>query len=505
MAGADIPDFAQYDGSRDHDDSSPDDDFWLAEELSRPRVKYFLYYPLTLAFAAILLWVSPTELMTGVSSAIASVIAVMMLWEFLFTSKVIRFSSLCAMGLTIGYGPGTLNTWLTLPRGGLSLAAAIGQTVPELADGVAAAFMGCAVLLCLGELIEKPVWTTATKLRITGGMKWLVFVNTAIIAVAFAAGKFHQGGVKNATAHSAGSLTEFLLFLLGPTVVLAGVVFFGRLSNKDKYIFGLILVALLMLLITQGRRGLVYPALTIIPMARYAGYQWNRLTVSRILLVASGVAFLFVGVLTYQLLRLAGGSVSSRSISAETARAAQWAQEGQAWKIATTSTAQNVKRRTLLVVFLSDLLYQARTQQTADGRDMLLQIEWAIPSAIFPNKPTIAEEDLASETYHLFYPDESNSLFTAGALDFGLWGVLIYPFVIVMMCSLTQRMASHYFSYEVALFALFMFTLVMIAPEQQMNSYFVQIRNLLALSSFVYVLSRLPSFQVGLSASGANA
>ena len=443
--------------------------------------------------------------MTGVSSAMATVVAMLMLWEFLFTGKVIRFSSICAMGLTIGYGPGTFNTWLTLPRAGLPLAASIGQTVPELADGVAAALLGCAVLFCVGELIEKPAWIAVEKLRITGGMKWLVLVNSAIIAVAFAAGKFHQGGLTTATSHSAGSLAEFLSFLLGATVVMTGVVFFGGLSGKDKYIFGLILVGLLGLLITQGRRDLVYPALTIIPMARYAGYQWNRLTVSRIVLITLGVGFLFVGVLAYQLLRLAGETVSSTSISAETDQATHWAKEGQAWKIATASSLQNVKRRTLLVVFLSDLLYHARTEKTANGRDLLLQFEWAIPSVIFPNKPATAEEEVAAVTYHEFYPDESNSLFTAGALDFGLWGILIYPIAVVMLCSLTQRLASVYFSYEVALFGLFMFTLAMIAPEQQMSSYFVQVRNFIGLSAFVYVLSKLPAFQADHAASGANA
>ncbi|MDG7000561.1 MAG: hypothetical protein JRN15_15815, partial [Nitrososphaerota archaeon] len=457
------------------------------------------------ASGAILLWISPTDQMTGVISAIATVVAVMMLWEFLFTNKVIRLSTLCAIGLTVGYGAGTLNTWLTFPRGGLPLASMIGQTVPELADGVAAALMGCAFLLCIGELIEKPVWTMAQNLRVTGGMKWLVLVNTLIIAVAFAAGKFIQGGVKNAGAHSAGTLAEFLMFLVGPTVVMAGLVFFGSLSRNDKYVFGLILLGLLLFLTTQGRRNLVYPALIIIPVARFSGYKWNRLTASRILLVVLAFAILSVGVLAYQLLRLAGDTISNYSITAEASQAAQWAKEGRAWNIATTSSVQNVQQRTLLVVFMSDLLYQARTQETARGKDLLLQIEWAIPGVIFPNKPTIAEEDLASQTYHLFYPDESNSIFTAGALDFGLWGVLIYPIAVVMLCSFIQRMASAYFSYEVAVFGFILFLLVMIAPEHQLGAYFVAIRNLLAFSGFVYILSKMPSFQFGTSVSGANA
>lgn len=467
-----------------------------AQELSRPRARYFLYYPLVLAAVALMLWLSPTDSMTAVTSGIATAISVLMMWEFLFTSQVIRFSNVCAMGLVIGYGAGTLNSWLTLPRAGLPLAAAIGQTVPELANGVAAAMMGCAILLSLGEMLEKPVWTTAQKLRMTHGIKRLVLVNFIILAVAFAAGMFHQGGIKASSASKAGFVSIFLSFLLRPTVILETVIFLVESVKAEKYLFGGIALLSWLLLVTQGRSGLVYSALLTIALARYSGFRWGRISVGRLLLFGAAFALLFVGVLTYQLLRLAGGRVSSHSLSAETSQAQEWVEQGRAWEIATASSTKNVEGRTLVVTFLSGLLYLTETEKPAYGKDLLLQIGIAIPSIIYKNKPTIAEEDLASKTFGVFYTDQPNSIFTAGAVDFGMWGVMIYPIVFVLLFSLAFRLEAAYFSYEVSVYGLLVFLLTAISAEEQLADYFGPIRNLLIFAIFIYLVSKVPRIKL---------
>lgn len=458
-----------------------------------------------LASAALLLWVFPTDGMTAISSAIGTVVGCLMMWEFLFTGEVIRFSSVCTIGLVMGYGFGTLNSWLTLPRAGLPLAVEVGQTVPELAYGVAAALMGCASLLLLGEIFEKPIWTMAQELRVTDGMKRMVFACTVIIAIAFAAGLIHQGGVKSLSAKKAGVLAEFLAFLLSPIPIMAGVIFLVEEKKGDKLLFGAILLWFSLLLVTQGRVHLVSEALITVVVARFFGYRWNRLTPGRLLVVGLGIGFLAFGVITYQLLKFEGTYLPNSSISAELGRVQQLAKEGQVWKVASAQSVKNLQRRTLLVTFLSSLLHHAQSEQTALGQDLILQVEWAIPSAIFPNKPTIAEEDLASHTFHVFYPDQPNSTFTAGALDFGVLGVLTYPFFVVMLCSIVERFTIGNFSYELAVFGACLFLQTLVAPEVILNGYFVVVRNLIAFGMLLYFLSKLPSFQFRAAGSGASA
>lgn len=464
----------------------------MAQELSRPQAKYFLYYPATLAAAALLLWLFPTDLMTGVSTAIAAVVSCLMMWEFLFLNRVVRLTTVCAMGLTIGYGAGTLNSWLTIPRGNGSLASVVGQTPPEMANGVAAALLGCAVLLALGELLETPVLTMAQDLTISRGVKNVLFMSSSIVVLAVAGGLFHQGGIKASSHLHAGVVAIFLYFLLPPTVVLVTVALLIEKDKRQKYLLGGVTVFLWLLLMTQGRRDLVYPALITVGLARYFGYKWGTLNWRRLLLAGIAIAFLFMGVLTYQLMREAGIAISSHSIGGEARQIAEWEQQGVAWRIAATSSAQNVKGRTLIVVFLDDLLYREQTASPAFGKDLAMQVEVEIPSLLLRNKIEIGEENLASETFHVFYPDLANSLFTAGALDFGIWGIMVYPIVTLLLFSAFLRLAITYSSPEVYLFGLVAFMDIAMAAEVQLAGYLGIMRNLLIFAAFLYVASRLP-------------
>jgi hypothetical protein len=457
-----------------------------------------------LASAALLLWIFPTDKMTAASSAIATVAGCLMMWDILFISKALRFSSVCAFGLTMGYGFGTLNSWLTLPRAGLPLAVAVGQTVPELANGVAAALMGCAMLLLLGEIFERPLWTTGHDLRVTSGMKSLVLVNTVIIVAAFASGKVLQGGFQVASVHRAGVVAEFLQVLLMPTAIMAGVIALVEKEKIDRYLFGAIALLFLLLLFTQGRVRLVSSILIVILSARFFGFDWSKFTYKRFLFAVAGLLLLFAGVLTYQLLRVAGEDVANVSLGMEIGQVQKWEQEGRVWEIASQSSAQNLEGRTLLVTFLSSLLQHTRTETPALGKDLVLQVEWAIPSAIFPNKPSIAEEDLANRTFHVFYPDQPNSVFTGGALDFGIWGVLAYPILMMLLISAVARIALSYFSFDLAAYGGFLFLRQIIAPEVQIAGYFVDIRNFLVFSVILYIFSKVPRIQWTHATSGVN-
>ena len=471
------------------------DGIFAGDELSRPRVMYFFYYPLILGSAALLAWIFPTDRMTGISSAIATVVSCLMMWDFLFTGQVIRFSTICAMGLTIGYGAGTLNSWLTIPRGNFPLASVIGQTVPELANGVAAALMACAVLMVLGEFLEKPIWTMASRLELTEGVKRVLLANSGILAIAAGVGMFHQGGLKTSGAHHAGFVAEMVGFLVQPSVIVATIAFLVERDKVKRYLFGAIMAFLWLVTLTQGRMTLVYPALVTVGLARYAGYRWDRISWKKVLVLAAGLFFLIFGVLTYQLLRIAGGRVSSQNIGAEVNQAQRWAAKGEAWRIATSSTVENVQGRTLIVSFLSDLLYQTQTHTPALGKDLLLQIEIDIPSVIYRNKPTIAEENIASRTFGLFYTDQPNSVFTAGALDFGFWGMLIYPIAIMLFFSLVLRLGATYLPFELFLYGLVAFVVRTMGPELQITAYFETIRNFIVFSVLIYAVLRLPQFR----------
>jgi hypothetical protein len=483
---------------------APHDASLSAEELSRPQAKYFLYYPFILAVAALLLWIFPTDRMTGISSAIGGVVGSLMMWEYLFTNQVIRLTRVCSMGMVIGYGAGTFVSWMVLPRGKIPLAVAIGQTAPEMANGVAAALMSCAIMLLIGEFLEKPVLTTAQPMVITQGIKRVLQINTVVIVLAFLAGQFHQGGVKAASTHHVGILATFLEFLLGPTAVLVAIAFLAEESKTQKRVYGVVVIFMGILLLSQGRRSIVYPVLVTVGLARYSGYRWGQFSWKRLMLIAATLAFMFFGIVIYQAFRLAG-TENNNSLSAETTQVQRWAAQGRAWQLASQSTARNLQTRTLVTVFLDDLLFRTKTTTPAHGGDLILQIETAIPHALYHNKPTIVEEQYASRIFHVFYPDQANSLFTLGAIDFGVWGVLIYPVVLMLLYSLFLRFSIAVFSYEVAFYGVALFLLTAISAEHEFVMNLVSMRDVLTFAAFLYVISKIPAVRFFPNSAGETA
>ena len=141
------------------------------------------------------------------------------------------------------------------------------------------------------------------------------------------------------------------------------------------------------------------------------------------------------------------------------------------------------------------LVIQREDRFSGAGQRALLQVEISIPSALFRNKPDMSEQDLATRRFGVLYLDESNSIFTAGALDFGLWGILVYPIVLFLLLSIVLRLIKGQFSFEVYVFALVVFVGLCMSPENGLSGYFGTTRNVLIFAAFIYAISKLSVLQ----------
>ena len=94
----------------------------LGEDLAPPRIIYVIHLPAILTVAALVSWIVSSELAMVAAATVAAVVALYMLWDWLLRDGPTRFSTLLAITLLLGYGLGAVNTWLTFPRGNLSLA-----------------------------------------------------------------------------------------------------------------------------------------------------------------------------------------------------------------------------------------------------------------------------------------------------------------------------------------------------------------------------------------------
>src|SRR5579875_1625765 len=118
---------------------------------SPPRPLYFAYVPAALIIAGVFSWVISGSDGLALGSFVGAAIALFSLWDWLFLHAPTRLSTLLGMSLLLGYGVGSVNTWLTLPRGSATLGEQFGVPPGGLARGIAAVLFASALLYLLGE------------------------------------------------------------------------------------------------------------------------------------------------------------------------------------------------------------------------------------------------------------------------------------------------------------------------------------------------------------------
>ncbi len=445
---------------------------------------------------AALMWLLPSDGMLGFGCFVATGVGFWILWDFLFRDTVLRLTRVSAMGCLLGYSGGTLNTWLTLPRAGYSLASRTGLMRGELSRGVAATILAAVLLLAVGELLERPLLDASHSFVILPGLKRIALAALIAIVPMVASGKLIQGGLSLSSAGHAGVMTVLFNYIVIPTVILSTLIFLTEEKRSGRFFWGAIALLLWVLQLDLGRRNLVYAAVITVALARHAGYQWNRLSFRQIILIGFGGAFLVGGFLMYQLMRVASYGEENVNLGEQLSTVATWAEQGRAWKIATASTQQNLEGRTFVVWWFSDLLQLSSTYPTAHGRDTAVQMEEAIPSFFLRNKTTVQEEEIASEQFGRNYPDQSNSLMTAGVIDFGLVGAIVYPLVFVFAASFGIHWIRDALEHEIFVYGLMVALLSTIATEMTLTGYVGSIRNTFILAVGLYAILRLPSFRL---------
>ncbi|WP_143755162.1 hypothetical protein [Caulobacter sp. B11] len=96
-------------------------------------------------------------------------------------------------------------------------------------------------------------------------------------------------------------------------------------------------------------------------------------------------------------------------------------------------TALNLSTRPLLAASLSASMQKANHDwKYLNGQYLVNSLIWTIPRALFPNKVDVenAEVLMASNGIVTGYSDVADSLYFAGYVDFGWFGLIIYPIII---------------------------------------------------------------------------
>jgi hypothetical protein len=466
----------------------------FGDDLALPRQEYITYIPAALALTGILSWVMNDQLGLVMASVVATIVSVYTLWGLFFHHAPIRFSTLLAMALLLGYGAGALNTWITLPRDSLTLGEVMGLREGVLARGMAAVLFSSAALYFLGEIFEKPIFGRSFRFQVNGGTRMLIYVGTLAMIAGFLTHSLGIGGTASAQGH-ASIPGLFLSWLYVPLTAITVAAFLTAQRGRDRFLSGLAAFTLLLMFSVLGRRAAIYTSMEIMVMLGLVGYRWRGRGIRNILLTLAMGALIVVCALTFMLLRIAPESRSAlghETVAKKFQAAGKLVQQGHAYTMASTATEQNLQTRTFVLAFLANILDASSRATPALGRDALGLLESTIPTVLYPDKDRFfSEELLVDRQFGFGYGDEANSILTAGATDFGFLGMILYPLIIVAIARFLYDLIVRWLTINPLMVLTLSLILLFIQTEVILSSYLSEIRNGII---FGIVLALLMSF-----------
>jgi len=421
----------------------------FGDDLVPPRTAFFTVIPTVLAFVGMLVWMLGDDAGFVLACAVATVIGFYTLWDWLFRKGPTRFSTTTAMALLMGYGAGALNTWATLPRGGLTISATMGLPHGVLPRAMGAVLISASLLYFFGEIFEKPIFGRDFRFAVDARTRGLIYIGVIAMMAGYAT---HAIGFQGPTSvgNHLNPFGAFLIWLYSPLTAISVTAFLTAPRGRPKVLSGIAMMALLLMFSIMGRRNAVYTAVEIVLVLGFSAYQWRGRTFHKIFMILGLAGVVVVCSLTFMLLRIAGFT-SNRTEHVTVAKrievAGHMVKKGGAYALAASTTTQNVQRRTFVLGFLASVLDGSMRRPTAHGLDAIKQAQLVIPSFIDPDKDySFSEEGLVDQLFGYGFGDQPNSILTAGATDFGLAGLLLYPLLLVGCTRLLFDLLARFFS-----------------------------------------------------------
>lgn len=469
-------------------------------DLEPPRQLYFTFIPAILALAGILSWTMGDEMGMVLSMVVATAVSLYSMWDWIFNHAATRFSTLLGMTLLFGYGAGALNTWITLPRGGLSLATALGSDQGVLTRGLAAVLMSSACLYFLGEIFERPLFGRDFCFQIDARIRVLVYVGTIAILIGYVTHQLAIGGPAGGGGHVS-IPGVFLSWLYTPLTSVAVVAFLTARRRIDLVLGGLAALVLLLAFSVVGRRISFYTSLEVLLVMGLAGFRWREKTLRNVFVILVLVAVMIATSLTFMLLRITGSTAghATDTIGKRFQVVGKMVQKkgAGAFKQAGEETQANFQTRTFVLSFLATILDASSHKTPALGQDAIALTQMAIPNVLYPEKSkNFSEEGLVNQQFQLDFPDQPNSILTAGATDFGLLGMILYPLFLVLALKAVVALGARWLTPIPLMFATLYFIYLMLETEITLTGYMEALRDTLLFGTLLTMFLALPRIRL---------
>ena len=368
---------------------------------------------------------------------------------------------------------------------------------------MASVLVSVALMLVFGELYEKPIFGEEFELRFNNRAMLFITLGTGVFVGSYLHGStgFMGASVNAAAAGEAaghvgilGSAVSWLQGALLAVTVCAALNVRGRFMRNYARVLSVILFTLSLPL---GRRVLIYSAVLALLGLRLGRYRVPYSPLKKTVLLAILGGIIYLATIGFFYLRLAGNVATTVPTLMQRIQGAIHLAETTSYTEVKAEFQQNVERRTFILGFLAQLEDYTSEMPAGHGEDLLKQTELAVPSAFAPGKDRFfTEEALADQLFGADYQDEANSVFTAGAVDFGFWGVLLYPLLVILVVRAFFEFVSAVMPPFASCFIIFAAFAVLLEPENTVTSYITMMRDGLLFGSVVWVIMAAPEFRL---------
>jgi hypothetical protein len=470
----------------------------LGEDLAAPRSLYFIHFPILLTLTGVFTWMTSTAFFMVVACAVGGAVGLYLIGDWLFRKGATRFSTLMALGQLIGYCLGALNSWATTPRGGLTVGEYFGQDDGVLARAAALVLITSGILLCLGEMFERPIFGREFRIPLNYRIYYLVYIGVLLYLGAFLSGTMIVMGV-GVENGNVGILKTFLNWFFPPLAVLSVAVFLATPRGIHKRLTACAVLVMLVMMTILGRRIMIYSVVEMIFAVRLTGYKFTGSAFKKLFLAVGLLVFIVGGALFFILLRVAGysGDSGNKTLPQRLSAVSGWIADGTALERATSASSSDVQKRTFVLGFLGAVLEGSSTHTPGLGENAIGLIQLAVPSAIYHDKNKYySEERTVDRLFGYGFDDEANSILTNGATDFGFAGALIYPLLLAYIMRVYLEFVSWHSIPLASTILAFALMYSSLQAENSLTAYFGSMIHGALFVIFLAIFLALPRFQL---------
>lgn len=459
--------------------------------------------PLMLAMVALCMLVggigsldSDVSGMIWVTSGTLSAVGIIGLIRLISVAEFATPWSVLAVSYGLAYGFGALNTLLSGYSAGLDFLSVTYASHESVVRMMSLLLLLCGVLFFLSEQDSKKLVPKLVVDEVSQQVVVLVLALTFLLAVmAVATGQL--GFQTNMSAEEGSmrvSVLSNLLVSAMPAVVATGLYCAKSMSAKSRTVTYLLVLGIMLILMTQGRRILMYTAVIGI-MGYFSTLGLRSLLRPKNLVVLVVAAFVVaLGAKMFFAMRQATYELPKGASIFELMETGASKMVGDNQDDLDEKLKENRSTRTFILGYAAEILFALETREPMGGDLMVLGLATAVPTTIWPGKWKImaqgAEEAICNPALGMPAYDGANTIVTAGMCDFGVKGLFGYPVLFAFMFSLAMFVVL---KLDVASRLVFGFGIVfaLLNAENVLTAFFVVLRNGAIIAGLVWVLHLL--------------